>query len=409
MKGIFYQNKKESLLEVLIFIAAFSIPISFAFNSISFAALFLFSFTFFDYKSFLKNINSKEIYMYYYLYFSIQIFSLFYTANTSLAIETIKQNIVFVVLPVTFINLKNHIDDRKLRVTYWGMCSSLLITLLVSLSNILYKSAFSEIALSDFFRENFISQGLYNNIHVPYLSLLIVFILISTFSLPFIKKNKLNLIIKNTIIIVLLTSLLFLSGMMSLVILAIFLVVKFFRSKISNQLKVTVSIITVLSLSFGVNYITHYKKIERVRGGEHIIYRIQKLVTSKDSVRFANWESVTKVITNHPILGVGADGGLELLQKERTVLSEPYINKHNAHNDFLEIFLRYGIIGLVIYLILIYKLFKSAWLKKSYMFKWFLVVFVISGITESYLQRQIGLTFFTFFSMLLYTYKPVQD
>lgn len=409
MKGIFYQNKTHSFLEVLIFIATFSIPISFAFNSISFAILLLFSFVFFDFKSFLKSLNNKEIYVYYFLFFLIQIFSLSYASNIPLAIETVKQNIVFLVLPITFINLKNHIDDRKLRIAYLGISSSLLITLVVSLSSLLYKATNSEYVLSDFFRENFINEGLYNNIHVPYLSLLIVFTLISTFKIRLIKRTKLDLIVKSIIIIILLISLFLLSGMMSLVILGIFFVVIFFRSKISNRLKIAVSIITVLCFSFGINYISSYKKIKRIRGGEHIIYRIQKLIISKDSVRFTNWESVAKVITNRPFLGVSADGGLELLQKERTILSEPYINKHNAHNDFLEIFLRYGIIGLVIYLTLIYKLFKSAWLKRSYMFKWFLVIFVISGITETYLQRQIGLTFFTFFSMLLYTYKPTKN
>jgi O-antigen ligase len=162
-------------------------------------------------------------------------------------------------------------------------------------------------------------------------------------------------------------------------------------------------------IGFSFNYIKNYKKIDHVRGAEHIVYRIQKILTSKDSVRQTNWRSVLNVISSQPILGVGADGGLEQLQMERSTLSEPYINKHNAHNDFLEIMLRYGIIGLLIYLTLLSKLFKNAWQKNSYIFKWFLIVFVISGLTETYLQRQIGLTFFSFFSLLLYTFNPKLD
>jgi O-antigen ligase len=98
---------------------------------------------------------------------------------------------------------------------------------------------------------------------------------------------------------------------------------------------------------------------------------------------------------------------LQFLQKERQINSEPYINRHNAHNDILEIILRYGVFGLCIYLILIYKLSNNSIQNKNDLFKWLLVVFIISGVTESYLQRQIGLTFFVFFSLLMYSNNTI--
>ena len=96
---------------------------------------------------------------------------------------------------------------------------------------------------------------------------------------------------------------------------------------------------------------------------------------------------------------------MELLQIERDIDGEPYINEHNAHNDLLEILLRYGLIGLSIFLLIVISFAKKAYLTRNYYFIWFLIVFMISGMTESYLQRQIGLVFFVFVSLLFYTYK----
>ncbi len=408
MKGIFRQNKLSTILETLLFIVAFSIPISLAFTSISIAVLFIYSFAFFNVKTFMKSINRKEAYLYYLLFFLIQVTSILYANKAGSALETVRQNTIFLVLPIAFINLKNVMDQRKYTAAYLGLFTSVLITILVSLVVLSYNRLTSEMALSGFFRENFVKSGLYDQIHVPYLSILIVFTLICTVSFTFSQKKKLNNLLKIIAISVLFLSLILLSGIMSLALLAIYIISLFLASKLSNQVKIGAGIIIIILTIFSFNYLKNYKMIEHIRGAEHIAYRIQKMAVSNDSVRQTNWNSVLKVISSQPILGVSADGGLDQLQRERNILSEPYINKHNAHNDILEITLRYGLVGLIIYLTLIFKLVKNAWQKKSYVFKWFLIVFVISGITESYLQRQIGLTFFTFFSLLLYNYKPEQ-
>ena len=409
MKGIFQQNKLNTILEILLFIVAFSIPISLAFSSISIAVLFLFSFVFFNLKTAINSLKRKEVYVYYFFFFLIQVVSVLYANKVETALETVKQNSIFLVLPMVFINLKDKIDDRKYKAAYLGLFTSVLLTLLVSLLLLFYKRLTSEMVLSDFFRENFVNSGLYDEIHVPYLSILIVFTLICTVNFTFSKKKIVNNLLKITTISVQILSLIFLSGIMSLALLALYMISIFLGSKLANKIKIGAGIIIIILTAFSFNYLTNYKKIEHIRGAEHIAYRIQKMVISKDSVRQTNWNSVLKVISFQPILGVSADGGLDQLQKERNILSESYINKHNAHNDILEIILRYGVVGLIIYLALIFKLVKNAWQKKRYVFKWFLIVFVISGITESYLQRQIGLTFFTFFTLLLYNYKPKQE
>ncbi len=115
MKDIFYQNKKTIFLKILLFIVGFSIPISLAFNSISLGVLFLFSFVFFKQESYRNLLNSKEVYLYYLAFFLIQSISLFYTSDKELGFETVKHNSVFLILPLAFINLKDQISNKNVK------------------------------------------------------------------------------------------------------------------------------------------------------------------------------------------------------------------------------------------------------------------------------------------------------
>ncbi|MGB5364341.1 MAG: O-antigen ligase family protein [Aureibaculum sp.] len=253
-------------------------------------------------------------------------------------------------------------------------------------------------------REKFIEFSILD-IHVPYLAILIVFLLICSYKITFNTQDKINKIIRVTLIAFLVLSLIQLSGVMSILLLGVFILAEFLFSRISIQSKLFVIILISVSFVFLIPVLEKAEPTNRVRGAENIIYRTQQLMKSNDPVRRENWESVIKVIKSNILLGIGADGGMELLQIERDIDGEPYINEHNAHNDLLEILLRYGLIGLSIFLLIVISLAKKAYLTRNYYFIWFLIVFMISGMTESYLQRQIGLVFFVFVSLLFYTYK----
>ena len=92
------------------------------------------------------------------------------------------------------------------------------------------------------------------------------------------------------------------------------------------------------------------------------------------------------VVKDNVFFGAGTDGGLLQLQRNRDIKSESFVNQHNAHNQYLEILLRHGLLGFFCYFGLLF--------------------YLISSITESYLQRQIGVTFFTFYAIIyLCVYK----
>tara|TARA_R110002073_G_scaffold279026_1_gene443071 strand:+ start:348334 stop:349584 length:1251 start_codon:yes stop_codon:yes gene_type:complete len=404
MKDIFYQNKYNLTLSILLFVTAFSLPFSSAFNSISFTVLFIYSFVFFKSDLFLNNLTYKKVYVFYILFFLFQVISVYYSSDKTLAFDKITKNVIFFIAPITFINLRNNIDKDKLTFVFFGLLTAVLATLIVAYYYLFKQVFFEDVPYKYFVREKFIENGIYE-IHVPYLAMLIVFLIVCSYKISFHSKVGVNRILKFASMSFLSLSLFQLAGMMSIFIFCIFIGTVIFSAKLSKLRKITI-ILLISSLSiFFLQTLKNSNKVVRDKGSESIVYRIQNIIEVSDPVRKENWRSVVKVISSNLLLGVGVDGGLELLQKERNINSEAYINKHNAHNEILEILLRFGFVGLIIYILILVKLIKKAFLTNNYYFKWALAIFIISGLTESYLQRQIGLMFFVFFSLFFYTFK----
>ncbi|QCX37005.1 O-antigen ligase family protein [Aureibaculum algae] len=411
MKDILDQNKSSIGLMLLLFLVAFSLPFSFAFNSISLAALFLYSFIYFKKDYFLTYISNKKVYLFYLLFFIVQSISIYYSNNKELAIKVVTSNILFLIVPITFVNLKNKINEIEIKIAYSGLLIAVLLNLINSYFNIIRKSIFESMDWSNVIRENFIRNSIYE-IHVPYLALLVVFLIICSYKIKIPFRKRSNIIIRYSLMAILILSLFLLSGIMAILILILFFIVQFLCSENSKKTKLFGSILVIIGIISSFLLLKHLDDQKRIRGSENIVYRAQKIISKKDPVREVNWKSVVKVISSNVIWGVGADGGIELLQKERPIMSESYINKHNAHNDYLEIVLRYGIVGICIYLIILGSLIKTAFTSNNYYFRWFLIVFMISSLTESYLQRQVGLVFFVFFSLLFYTqstYRKIDE
>lgn len=120
--------------------------------------------------------------------------------------------------------------------------------------------------------------------------------------------------------------------------------------------------------------------------------------------RKEHWLSVLETIQNNSILvGKGTGSSRDFLYNtyKKHELTSAYKMKYNAHNQYLEIVLDYGLIGLVAFLImLIYLAFYFIKLKDSISFA-ILFVFLIYFVTESVLQRQDGVVIFSLLMSLL--------
>lgn len=404
MKDIFYRNKRISYLNILLFIVAFSLPFSLAFNSISVILLFLFSLSSFKLKYIKVLLSYKQIYLYFIVFYLFQIISFLYSFNKNLALDNLVRNSVYLVLPITFLGIRIYLNKHSFRALFYGLLLSVTLSMVKIYGHLFKNLFFSSFQLKDYLREGFVENGIYN-IHVPYFSLLVILLIIYSMKFQFSKNFKWNLCVKVSLLLLLTCSLLLLSGLMSVLILFLFFIYLFIKSSLKNYLKIIFIFFMVGSITITSFVLKNMEQIERVRGAENIFFRIQNLMNSDSNVRIDNWESVTMVISENFFFGVGVDGGLEELLKKRKPLTEPFVNKHNAHNVYLETMLRYGLFGFIIFSLIVYQLIKEAINSKNYYYNWFLVTFLISSLTESYLQRQIGIVFFVFISLFFYTLK----
>ena len=108
------------------------------------------------------------------------------------------------------------------------------------------------------------------------------------------------------------------------------------------------------------------------------------------------------IIKDNPMIGVGtgdiANAFEQYYEKTNSKLKKE--NRLRCHNQYLAITVTFGIIGLLWYLFsLIYPL--STKQNRNYLYITFLLIILLSMLTEDTLETQIGVTLFAFFNSFL--------
>lgn len=386
----------------------FSIPFSRAFNSICIGLLFLYSFIWFKKNSFISLFESRfNLYLLFLIYFIIQILGVFYSDDVNGGFNYLKKNIVFLILPIAFINVSKILDYTKVKLSIYGLVASVTIILLSIHVNVLSKILSSGLGLetlfTEFVRVDFVQRGLVE-IHPPYFGLLVVFSIVAVLALKLFKNQISTNVIRYSLAAYFIFSLYGISSFMAVVLLGVlFLFYTFILFK-RKKLKTLFLIYTLLLLSIFTIFSflnLNEKNLDKFSGNTLIGRVVWSFYKGKgDTSRPENWKSVFMVVKDNLWFGIGSDGGVNYLQKYRSQKSESFKNKYNAHNQYLETLLRHGMLGLIVFLWIIYRLAFNAKRSNSIIFTCFVIIFVISSMTESYLVRQIGLTFFTFFALL---------
>ncbi len=81
----------------------------------------------------------------------------------------------------------------------------------------------------------------------------------------------------------------------------------------------------------------------------------------------------------------------------------------NAHNQYFQYVLGTGLMGLILYLTFMIFFIRKAAGSKNYLLLGLLILFSLCCLTESLLERQHGVMFFSFFSSMLYFYPLKSD
>ncbi len=117
--------------------------------------------------------------------------------------------------------------------------------------------------------------------------------------------------------------------------------------------------------------------------------------------RLELWKTAVRLIRKHPLIGVGT-GDLKMsFKNELTLMHSPLQNAKeglfSSHNQFLNILVLFGVVGLGWFLLaIIYPAIRTNGFR-DYFFLIFLILSLVSMLTDDTLKSQDGVTFFAFF------------
>ena len=370
--------------------------------------------SFFVYGIITKNIiisanKLKWIFVFSAFYF-IYIVSLLYSENMDFGLKKIELQSILFVTPLIIISSRELLNKKDiLRIIQYNIIASVFF---VCISFVLAaKNYFTmESVGSSFFMERNLSTA-FVDLHFLELALLISFNIVSLVYLRLNEKDYVFKYLKRYFMVILLLLILFLGLLNSrtallAAVLTAFIVI-FSHDRRAKNYKITLIAFTAITMLFMGNYTLNKAFKGKINEALNIdvTYSESKNWGGR-GIRTLIWKCATNVLEDNLWLGVGVgDQQDELTLCYKKYRYGPLLYKErnfNAHNIFFQSLLKAGLLGFLFYFIsLIYPVYFS-FKKKNNFYIAFIFIFILNGTTESLLQVNFGVTFFSFFNAILF-------
>jgi len=341
--------------------------------------------------------------------FFITVLSTIYSINRQEGFNDVGKQITIFLIPIFF--CLNPLDIKKYRpqllLSFAVICTGTVIYLyadaFVTIRH--YKLPLSAIVSSAFINHNFAEPI---DMHATFFSMQLVIALVYL-TVALIKAND-----KHYRLFYLLCSIILTAGLIQLssksvlvvLFLAMNIAIPYFVLKSSKRWKfVIVSSSVSLILIAGVLYSGTFR--ERFLN-EFKLDLSNASVNEVNDGRLARWQVVTGLISNKPVIGYGTGSEMGLLQNAFYThkLYNSYLNKLNAHNEYLSMLLKSGIIGFLIYAATLIWGFLISLKQKDLLFFSFILLIIIASMSENVLDVDKGIFFYAFFySFFVYSIK----
>jgi len=206
--------------------------------------------------------------------------------------------------------------------------------------------------------------------------------------------------------IILLVSQYFLSSrsgiLVTFLLVIIYFILKYFKSKKFFIILVSILLITIALLPV-------IRKNQRINDLYKSLVNSREINQKSLDPRTVVWKSALGVAKQHILMGVGiGDARNELFREYKRIGENGTIatERYNAHNQFLEVLLESGMIGVMIFISILGIMILVAFSEKNLLYGLFICMICLFFMIETILYRFAGVSFFSLFSFLLLYYKP---
>jgi O-antigen ligase len=340
-----------------------------------------------------KKIGFKNYLMFFYLsifaYYSIRLIG---SPNFVSGIKFLEKNLIFIIAPIIIIPSIIQSRDKLLKTFVIGftiVCSYTMIMLLVD--SLMGSNE------NKWYFQNIETYGF----HSTYMAMYAV---VSLLILDWCKTFR----SKYVRILCIIINLLFIFFSASRVVLLVLLVLLIMRAILFKKKKYIVFLSILVSMGvlayafsndfrFKINQLSTFKGFDYYDNNDY----------GSVSLRVAKIQASYNVWQENLWFGVGT-GGLkdELIKQYRSKEIECWPcsqRRYNPHNQYLSLLAGYGIIGLVVFMLSIFFILYHAIINRNYLLIEILILFLITSLTESILERQKGILIFAVVLYLIFT------
>ena len=332
--------------------------------------------------------------------YGLNIVGMLYSENLSRGFNTLTRQISFVLFPLFYTVYKVKNIDLLLKVFVISVFAFVVIFEADTLYRFFYKSDVFPLDLELFFSYRYTGGELTKifEMHNAYFGMYIMFA--HVIILDYIRKAT-----KNYIIIVLL---------ILLVVQSLFLLQAVAKTAIVlNAIIISASLIYFLVKSRSFKILGFSLLLIVVTGwfaNQHlnlpltrISDRLTELLKGGDSetiTRARIWKAALPVVKENYLIGAGTGDVKRFLHAEFEKNDIPL--RSNVHNQYLDYLMRFGVLGLALFLVIFGYSLIQAIKTNNYIYFCFTIIIMICCFTENILSRQWGITFYATFNYLLY-------
>jgi len=330
-----------------------------------------------------------------------------YSANRPEAFKEVGMQIAILLTPLVF--CINPLDLRKYRnnflLAYSLGCVLVVFYLYLYALVVIF---YYHLSLYTLFTPSFINHNFSNPIgmHATYLAMQVAAGLVFLLCM-LIRDRRINYRIFYLVCCVVLTAGIIQLGSRA-VFIALFLIINlgvpFFLLNYTRRVKFALLIIPlsliIVGGIYGINNFKHRYVTELEKD-------LSKETASEvTDTRLARWNLALGIAAKSPLIGYGSGSEKALLKEGyfRNKFFHSYMSDLNAHNQFISILIKFGLLGLLVFLATLYYGFKISVKENDLILFAFLFVIATVCFSENIIDRDKGIYFYSiFFSLLIYS------